>query len=495
VRSNTARLLVRNVSHLGIGQVTSTAFGILLNAVIGRALEPAQLGILYIALAISSFVSVIIDWGQSVYLVGEMARGRIDEPELIGSALVVRLTTIVFSFVIAVAIALALGYDVHIVELTLLAIVAAIPATLYAPFGCSFRGKDRMDIDAFVNIVGKAMALVLTVIALRLGGGLTAVILMQGVGGLATLLAGVIIALRSNVAVKAPVIEALREVVWHGAPIAASSLVIASQPFVEILLLSALTTPAVVGWYGASRTILGVVISPALILLGATFPQLSRASLSLPDLRRMIDVTGRAMFIAAAFAASALYLFADHMVLIIYGYGRFEQTASILRVNAIFTPLLFFGFMLACAMVVVGRNKAMAIISIIRIGLCVLFSWLFIGYWQQRFGNGAIALAIIIGVAEIPAAVACLLLLPRGAVGSTTTLNLVRACIASLCTVVPISMLQPLGLFYLIPLFGVLFAVAAMVTRLVLSSDLRFAMEVARSSVFAAPATKSAPDG
>ena len=364
MRSNTARLLVRNVSHLGIGQVASTAFGILLNAVIGRALEPAQLGILYIAFAISSFVSVIVDWGQSAYLVGEMARGRIDEPELIGSALLIRLAIIVFSFAIAVAVALALGYNGQIVALTLLAMVAAIPATLYVPFGCSFRGKDRMDIDAFVNIVGKAMTLVATAIALGLGGGLTSVILMQGVGGVSTLLAGAIIALRSDVAVKAPVMKALRELLWHGAPIAAFSLVIASQPFVEILMLSAFASPAVVGWYGASRTIFGVVISPAMILLGATFPELSRASLSLPDLRRMIDATGRVMFIAAAFASSALYLFADHMVAIIYGHGRFEQTASILRVSAIFIPLLFFAYVLASAMTAVGRNKAMAGISL-----------------------------------------------------------------------------------------------------------------------------------
>jgi len=495
VRSNTARLLVRNVSHLGIGQVASTAFGILLNAVIGRALEPAQLGILYIAFAISSFVSVIVDWGQSAYLVGEMARGRIDEPELIGSALLIRLAIIVFSFAIAVAVALALGYNGQIVALTLLAMVAAIPATLYVPFGCSFRGKDRMDIDAFVNIVGKAMTLVATAIALGLGGGLTSVILMQGVGGVSTLLAGAIIALRSDVAVKAPVMKALRELLWHGAPIAAFSLVIASQPFVEILMLSAFASPAVVGWYGASRTIFGVVISPAMILLGATFPELSRASLSLPDLRRMIDATGRVMFIAAAFASSALYLFADHMVAIIYGHGRFEQTASILRVSAIFIPLLFFAYVLASAMTAVGRNKAMAGISIVRIAFCVVLSWLLIDYWQQRFGNGAIVLVIIVGVTEIPAMIACLILLPRGAVGSTTTLNLVRVCITSLCTVVPLSMLQPLGLLYLTPLFALLFAVTAMVTRLVLPSDLRLAMEVARSSVFAPQATKSTPDG
>jgi O-antigen/teichoic acid export membrane protein len=483
VRSNTIRLLVRNVSHLGIGQVASTALGILLTALIGRALEPAQLGILYIVFAISSFVYVIADWGQSTYFVREMARGRIDEPELIGSALLIRLATIVFSSAIAVAIALALRYNGEIVALTLLAMMAAVPATLFVPFDCSFRGKDRMDIDAFANIVGKAMTLVATAIALRFGGGLTEVILMQGIGGISTLLVGAIAALRLDIAVKAPAMKAVRELLRHGAPIVAFSLVIALQPSVEILMLSAFTSPAVVGWYGASRSIFGIVISPAMIVLAAAFPELSRASLSLPDLRRMINVIGRALFTAAAFTSSALYLFADHMVAIIYGHGRFDQAASILRVSAIFIPLLFFAFMLASAMTAVGRNKAMVVVSIIRVAFCVVLSWLLIDYWQQRYGNGAIALVIIAGMAEIPATIACLTLLPRGAVESTTTLNVVRACVASLCTVVPLSMLQPLGLMYLIPLFALLFAVTALVTRLVLPSDLRLAMVVARSRV------------
>jgi O-antigen/teichoic acid export membrane protein len=494
VRSNTTRLLVRNVSHLGIGQVVSTALGIPLSAVIGRALEPAQLGTLYIAWAITGFVYVIVDWGQSAYLVREMARGRIDEPELIGSALLIRLATIVFSSALAVAIALALGYNGQIVALTLLAMMAAVPAALFVPFACSFRSKNRMDVDAFANNVGKAMTLVATAIALWFGGGLTEVILMAGVGGISTLLVGTIAARRLDIAIKAPVMKALRELLRRGAPIAAFSLTVALQPFVEILILSAFAGPAVVGWYGASNTIFGIVISPATIILTATFPELSRASLSLPDFRRVIDATGRVMFIAAAFASSALYVFADQMVAAIYGRGRFEQTASILRVAAIIIPLLFLVFVLASAMTAVGRNKAMTGISIVRIAFCAVLCWLLIGYWQQRFGNGAIVVAIINGVAEIPAVIACLILLPRGAVGSTTALNVVRACIVSLCTVVPLSMVQPLGLLYLTPLFALLFAVTAMVTRLVLPSDLRLAMEVVRR-VLAPQATKSALDG
>jgi hypothetical protein len=201
----------------------------------------------------------------------------------------------------------------------------------------------------------------------------------------------------------------------------------------------------------------------------------------------MIDATGRILFIAAAFTASALYLFATPVVAIIYGHGRFEETASILRVSAIFIPLLFYVLVLASAMTAVGLNKSMAVISFVRIAFCVVVSWLLIGYWQQPFGNAASTLVTVAGVAEIPATIACLALLPRGAVGSTTTLNGVRAYIASLCTVVPLSMLQPLGLLYLIPLFALLFAVAALVTRLVMPSDLQLALEVVRSRMRAPP--------
>jgi O-antigen/teichoic acid export membrane protein len=494
VRSETVRLLVRNVFHLGIGQVASTALGILLSAVLGRHLEPAQFGILYIVFAITGFVSVIVDWGQGAYLVREIARGRVDQPELIGSALLIRLATSVFSFLIAVAVALALGSDGQIVLLTLLAMIAAVPGTIYAPFGYSFRGKDRMDIDASANIVGKATLLVATAIALRFGGGLIEVTLMQAVGGVSTLLVGTIAALWLGITVKAPVTKGLRELFRHGAPIAAASLVIATQPFIETLVLTAFAGPAVVGWYGASRTILGIVGSPATILMSATFPELSRASLSLPDLRRMIESTGRVLFIAAAFASSALYLFADHIVAIIYGHGRFEQTASILRVSAIFIPLLFFTLLLANVIFAVGRNRALVLINIVRIAVCAALSWMLIGYWQQRFGNGAIAVVIIAGIVEIPTLIAYLRLLPRGAVGSNITLNAIRTCIVSLCTVVPLSMFQPLGLLFLTPVFALLFVVTAMVTRLLLPSDLRLAVEVVRSRVFASKATKSASD-
>src|SRR5262249_2667886 len=147
----------------------------------------------------------------------------------------------------------------------------------------------------------------------------------------------------------------------------------------------------------------------------------------------------------------------------------------------------------ASAMNAIGRNKALVFISIVRVSLCVILNWLLIGYCQQRFGNGAIAIVIIAGVAEIPAAGVLFWLLASGGIGLNTTFNLARCYVASLCTAIPLSMLPSLGLLYLVPLFALLFTAAAMITRLVLPTDLRLALNVIRTRMLTPEATKAAP--
>lgn len=479
------RLLARNALHLSVGQIVTTALGILLTAVVGRALGPSDFGTLYIIGTIISFVALIIDWGQAAYITREMAKGRLDESELIGSAWLVRLTATLAACGIAVATAFAMGYDWHIVLLTLLAVVVLLPATIYSPFGYTLRGKDRMDIDVYATIAGRLVLLVATFIALRLGGGLTEVILMQAAAGLATLLVGGYLAFRLGLKAKAPTVQAVRELFFQGWPIVAFALVTASQALGEMLILSAFAGSTVVGWYGASRTVFGIAISPAMIALNASFPEFSRASLSTAHMRHIVELTGRILFITAAAASSALYVFSDHIIGIIYGYGHFEDAPSVLRAMAVFIPLSFFVLLLGTAMTAVGQNKELLAISVVRIIACLTASWMLMDFWQQRLGNGAIILVVVAGLSEIPASVASMLLLPRGSVSSATILNLIRACITAICAALPLSLLQPLELWYQVPLFTILLGAAALVTQLVLPSDLRLAMNFARERIVA----------
>jgi len=60
---------------------------VILTAVLARRLGAVEFGIYYLVVAVSTFAYVIVDWGQSAYLVRESARRREDGDKLLGGAL------------------------------------------------------------------------------------------------------------------------------------------------------------------------------------------------------------------------------------------------------------------------------------------------------------------------------------------------------------------------------------------------------------------------
>lgn len=482
-RPKNGGVLFRNVMHLGMGQVATTALGFVLTAAIGRSFGPSDFGILYTILTVCGFVAFAIDWGQSTYVVREMARGRSDEAEFIGSALLIGTVGSVCAAALAGAIALASGYDPRVIALAPLAVLVGLPSSLYLRFGYVFRGRDEMGLDAMVIVIGKALTVAATLAALHWGGGLTAVILAQCVGGIGSLVTGVIVARWLGIKVKAPVFPIVTELLRAGPPIVAMQIMTALQPVTELFMLSSFTSPTVVGWYGASRTIFSIAISPGLILSAACFPKLSRASVSPADVRSVLDSTARLLFVVAAFVASALYLFVDNIVSIIYGIGNFEEASLILRMNAPFLPLFCLGFLFGSAVIASGKTKELAVVGGVGLIISSISNWFLIAACQARFGNGAVALVISSGLAEIFVVIAFAQLLPRGAVSKTLLLRFFRACVASIVTVLPLLAVSHLWIMFRLPLFFLTFAGVALVTKLVLPMDLKMALGYVRDGV------------
>lgn len=474
IRPEKKGTLLRNVMHLGSAQIATIIMGFFLTATLGRSLGSAEFGVLYTVLAISGFASVAIDWGQATYLVREAARGRPDQAELIGSALLMRTLGTGVATILAALIAYAFGYDRTIVSLAPLVVLVGFPASLYQPFNCIFRGNDRMDVDAIVGIVGKAMVLAATLLVVYRGGGLTHVILAQGVGSIASLLVGGTIARRAGIAVKRPKVLLLRELWRGGAPIVVFGLAFSLHSFVDTLMLSRMTNSAVVGWYAAAGTILGIIIAPASILSAASFPALSRASRSVPDLRRTLADTARVLMLVAGFAAAGLFVYADHLVAIVYRQGQFDQASSILRVSAVVLPLLFVGFLYGNAMTAIGKTNEVAAMKVVSIVLGAGLNWYLIELCQRRFGNGAIALAITGGLLELFAVGCFLVFLPRGVVSRSSLYLFSRAAFAALCTAVPLLLLQHNPLWQSVPVFTLVFLVISSALGLILPADINY---------------------
>src|SRR5262249_46784986 len=141
---------------------------------------------------------------------------------------------------------------------------------------------------------------------------------------------------------------------------------IAVQPFIEVIVLSKLVPPEVVGWYGAARNIMGVLFAPAVILGTASFPELSRFSDSVPYLRYTIRATLRPLLGLGALAAVGTFLFADAAVNLIYG-PHFNPAVAVLQIFAPVFPLFFMDILFANAITALGKTKEIALVKVLNV--------------------------------------------------------------------------------------------------------------------------------
>lgn len=471
------RKLARNAFFLLISQVALSALSLILTAVLGRWLGVMEFGVYYLLASLSTFVYVFVDWGQSAYLTRESASRRTDCGQLLGGALVYRIAVALMAALVTAALVKVVGYDGRTEFLIVLAVVCGLPLALSQAYGYVFRGRDRMDLDAAVNITGKALTVAVTVPALHLGGGLLTVVLLQAAGGAGALVLATFMSASIRVRAQRPERGILRELARNGTPIAVFLVAMAVQPFIDAVVLSKLAPVEVVGWYGAARTIMGVLIAPAPIVGTAALPELSRVSASVKDLRLALHGTSRLMVGLGVLAAIGAWQFADVAVGLVYGRGDFDPAIAVLKTFAPVLPLLFVDILFANAIIAVGNTKKIAIVKALSVAVATGLSVVLIPLCQSRLNNGGIGLVLAFGLTEIMMLTGLLCLLPRGTVGPYVLLAFLRATVAGGSTMVIFWVLPSVTPWLAIPACVAVFLALAYATGLILRTDLASIVE------------------
>jgi O-antigen/teichoic acid export membrane protein len=427
-------ILGRNAFHLLVGQVASTGLSIVFNAVLARMLGPTDFGVYFLVMSLTNFAYVAVDWGQSAYLVQAVARRPWDAGMLLGGSLILRSTFAGLAVFLTMLTARLLGYEMRIQLLTGLSVACLLPLALSQAYGYLFRGRDRMDLDAMVSVTAKALTVVMAIPALLLGGHLPATILVQGVGGAAALGVAILLARRIGLPSPSPKRETVWELAAAGASLVVLFLTISVEPYIHAIVLSKLAPAAAVGWYAAARNMMGVLFAPATIMSTASFPEFSRVASDLARLRHSIERALRPLLCLGALAAVGTYLFADFAVSVIYGKRHFDPAAQVLQVFAPTLFLFFVSILLGTVVTAVGRARELAVAKLICLALSTGLAVLLVPYFQARVQNGGLGLVVAFGLTELVMVMACVWLVPRGALALGTLVDLVRALAAGAAT-------------------------------------------------------------
>jgi O-antigen/teichoic acid export membrane protein len=444
--------IARNALALVAGQLITMVLGILFSGLLGRKLGVGDFGLYFLINSFATFAFVVVDWGQQWFTVREVAKAPERVGEFLGTGLVLRTLGTLLVCVPAGLTAWALGYEPRTRWFTVAFIALSLPNFLALNFGLVFRGRDRMGLDASVSVTNRAVGLMLAIPALALGLGLGGVVVAQGTAGVVALALAFRLYRRLASGPLRFSLATSRELLRGGTALAALNLAVYVQPYIDAVLLSKLVPPDAMGFYGAAKTIMGMLLAPALILVTASFPRLSRAAKDIPLLRTEFATALRPALWLGALAGVGTWLFADVAIAIVYGHRQFGPAGTILKVYGIGLFLISVDMLVGMGLTAVGRASAFAALKAVSVVVGVGLELLFIPYFQQRMGNGGVGVTLSIALSELILLVGGTLLMPRGSLGGTVFLDFGRAVVCALLTFLLFQLLPPLPPWVSIPL-------------------------------------------
>jgi O-antigen/teichoic acid export membrane protein len=277
---------------------------------------------------------------------------------------------------------------------------------------------------------------------------------------------------------KTVAIELLRD----GAPIFAMTLAIAVEPVFNANILYKMSSPDVVGWYGAAWTIAGTLIAPATVLASAMYPRLSPAADDPAEFRRLINVSFRPLILLGSLASAGIFLFSEVPVALIFGLPKFAPTADIVRAFAPLLLLMYVSLLLSTAAVAMRRASRLAIAKVIAVSMVVVLAYFLVPYCQQRFGNGGLGVIYAMAIGEFVIVLISFMFVSDG-ISRQTVNDMLRSLLAGVATVMLFEFLPAMTPFLGIPLCVAVFGALAWVLGVMKRSDLTLLlMSMRRSS-------------
>lgn len=451
VATGNRRSLFRNTIYLTLGQAATIPIGVVTNALLGRYLGPEEFGYAYLAGTLCSFAVLALEWGQQGAVPALVARERSMAGTYLGTSLTWR---VMMAFVIAAVLMLVcelLGYNGAQKWAVALSFPVSVLSSAGAGFKDTIRGFERTDIPALAHVAQQFLGLLFVLPVLILGGHLRSVLLSN-----LLVAALILLALRralgslgiGRLAFDKTALKALFAV---GTPFVFFDLAMVLLPNINATFLSKLVPDEVIGWYGVSQRLIGLIIFPASALIGALYPTLCR--LQAEDEKEFARVSRDSLYgtaLLAVPAAVACGMFPEVGVGI-FGMAKFSGALAHLRVMSVFVFLVYFSMPLGTSILASSRQRAWALVQCVCIIVSLCGNPFLVPYFQKRYGNGAIGTCVTLVISEALVVGCGVALAKRGVFDRQLGKSLALAALSGVAMAAVAWVTKPISLFLAVP--------------------------------------------
>jgi len=470
--AESAPRLGRNVTALAGGQVVTWLMTLMWTFVVPRALGPAGMGLIVSAWSVTGIFGVVLGLGARNYLTREMVLERPRSSQLIGTAIILRLILAPVFFIGIIIYSHFARYGRDGTMVLYLAAGATMLTLLSEPMQAGFQAIERMEYLAYSDVINKSAQGLLGVALALLGFravGITACWLV--VSGIVIFLDALWMRPHVRIQLRASgrqLIEMTRESIAYWA----FGLFFMVYLWIDSMMLSLMTRPAVVGWYGVPTTLFQTMLFIPVILGTAWLPRLVNAFAEGGDqLRRVAKVPLEWVLALSLPLCAATALGAGPVIHLLYG-SAYSRAVPVMVILGLCLPPMYLNIMLCQVLI---ASKRQVVWTWVMAGATVvnpLLNSVLIQVTQHRYGNGAIGAAASLVATEILIVAVGFIVVGGGVFDRRSALRCLRVGLASAGMVAVGVIAHPLGAAASLASAAVAFLVLALVLHVMTSEEL-----------------------
>jgi O-antigen/teichoic acid export membrane protein len=424
------RSVRRNVAALGAGQMFTWVMTLAWTLVVPRLLGAGGMGLIVTGMSVAAILQIALGAGTALYVTREVVLDPDRAARIVASASIARLLLVPVFTVAMVAWAHFAGYS-HREDLVLYLCGGATAVTLLGePLLSYFQATERMHYMAIGNAINKASQGLIGIVLVVLGFGAI------GFGACWVVTAVVVVVLSVRWARRYMDLRwrttwgDLKAIARGSAAYWTGGVFFTIYAWIDTAMLSIMTNPTVVGWYGVPMRLWGTFLVIPSIFSTAWLPKLVKAAeRSRSELESVARAPIELVFALSLPVAALIAVGASPGVHLVYGpsYAHAVPVLIILGLNLV--PM-YLNIMLAQICVAAGRQSTW---NWMMIGATIFnpaINAFLIPYTQHHLGNGAVGAAIALALTELLVACAGVLVVGRGVIGLSTIDRIVRMALA-----------------------------------------------------------------
>jgi O-antigen/teichoic acid export membrane protein len=440
------RLALKNTAIQALSQVITWTLSWILLVILPRYLGDTQFGKLFFALSYGTIFSTLINLGVNTFLVKEVAILH-PAPDMPGSEIARRsaglhaLLSNVLTFKLAIAavvyaaqssLIFFLPYDAASQEAVLIIGLGSCLGAITQTMGGAFQGLEYMLAPSLILILEKTIITAGCAFLLWRGHALVAVCWVHTAAAVVGFVFSLIWLHRREPFGLGWDRPLLRRIFVGGLPFLIWVVFGEIYIRIDVLMLSLMTSDAVVGWYGAATRLYGTLLFIPNILTTSIFPAVMRMGSDAADDAAFTRATERLMnlvlFAAIPISAGTIAI-ANPLVRLLYGPGPFEHAGPNLQVLGVSILLVCIDVVLGTALIARGKEKPWAAMAIAAAIFNPLVNLWAIPFTVRLWGNGGIGAAAATALTELLMMFGALWLIPRGVFSRRNLIVGLKGCL------------------------------------------------------------------